>query len=144
MPSQPDDEYADLPISNQAKWQRRNRDKAREMHQRWRKSPAGKAASKRYAAKKKKNGENQTAWIKFRQSFLEGKSDNEGNFECQICGRLIKVPHLHHIQERNIRPDLIYDSTNIEILCASCHMRTHYPNSRPDYKLKSDLDKLNI
>jgi hypothetical protein len=45
------DEYTDLPVSRQRKWQLRNRDKLAEMQSRYKKSDKGKAANKRYYEK---------------------------------------------------------------------------------------------
>lgn len=57
MLQQPDDEFANLPISNSAKWARRNKDKVRAMRRAYYKTPAGKEsqrkANKRYKDKQK-------------------------------------------------------------------------------------------
>jgi 5-methylcytosine-specific restriction protein A len=43
---------------------------------------------------------------------------------CRPCAaedRLTAAEHVHHIQERKLRPDLALDRGNLEPVCASCH-----------------------
>jgi len=42
---------------------------------------------------------------------------------CKAAGRLEPATQVHHVLERLDRPDLAYDLTNLESLCASCHSR---------------------
>jgi hypothetical protein len=46
-----EDEFTDLPLTRQRKWQMRNRDKLAEYQSRYKKSAKGKAANKRYREK---------------------------------------------------------------------------------------------
>lgn len=46
--------------------------------------------------------------------------------KCADCGAT-KNLHAHHILERHKRPDLRWEPTNIQVLCAPCHA-TRHPN----------------
>jgi len=42
---------------------------------------------------------------------------------CKAAGRLEPATQVHHVKERLDRPDLAFDQTNLESLCAPCHSR---------------------
>jgi 5-methylcytosine-specific restriction enzyme A len=50
---------------------------------------------------------------------------------CRRAGRVTAATHVHHVQERHLRPDLEYDFDNLESTCLSCHNRTHAGRRRP-------------
>lgn len=42
---------------------------------------------------------------------------------CSVCNLLGE--HVHHIQSRADRPDLMYERSNLQTLCLACHARAH-------------------
>jgi thymidylate synthase (FAD) len=47
---------------------------------------------------------------------------------CSNCGNTQNL-HVHHILTVKDRPDLIYDESNMSLLCSSCHSRHHHLGS---------------
>lgn len=59
-------------------------------------------------------------WLKTnRRQILEEKGA-----VCVECGAAQKL-HIHHIESVADRPDIAFEKSNLEVLCASCHTRHH-------------------
>ena len=59
-------------------------------------------------------------WRRLRALFLRT------NPLCVVCfeaGRTVAAVHVDHIKTRRERPDLEFDSSNVQSLCHSCHSR---------------------
>lgn len=74
---------------------------------------------------KRKKNQGTTSWLAFRSVFLEGKKNFEEYYVCEWCGAWTKEPEVHHLQERSIRAHLIYEPTNLVVICNDCHTTHH-------------------
>ena len=85
--------------------------------------PPGQAdASKCYARTESRRKDNSfyssAPWRKLRAAFL---ASNPLCVDCLKQGRTTAAEHVHHVQERKLRPDLALDWDNLEALCEPCH-----------------------
>jgi hypothetical protein len=53
------------------------------------------------------------------------KISKEKDLKCELCSSFDKI-HIHH-KNKNIYDN---DLKNLQVLCAKCHYRTHFPNGR--------------
>lgn len=62
-------------------------------------------------------------WKRVRDKFLkEHKLDEPGDWWiCTHCQRWTDAPEVDHIIKRSVRPDLVLQPTNLQILCHNCH-----------------------
>jgi 5-methylcytosine-specific restriction protein A len=59
-------------------------------------------------------------WRKLRRAFLE---KNPLCFCCEADGRVEAADQVHHRIDRAERPDLAFEWSNLQALCASCHSK---------------------
>lgn len=71
----------------------------------------------------KQIGKQTVKWLKFRKEYLKGKENFEGYYICELGREWTKSPELDHIEQRSLRPDLIFEESNIRILCTNCHRK---------------------
>lgn len=72
-----------------------------------------------------------TASYRERQAFYKGRLwlqtravKLRNNPLCEVCeqaGRIEQATQVHHVIERLSRPDLAFDMSNLESICATCH-----------------------
>lgn len=67
-------------------------------------------------------GKRDMEWLKFRRKFLQGKKNFEGYYICAHCFGWFKDITVDHIQRRGSHPELTYEPSNLQLLCASCHI----------------------
>ncbi|MET3348994.1 UNVERIFIED_ORG: 5-methylcytosine-specific restriction endonuclease McrA [Arthrobacter sp. UYEF1] len=65
-------------------------------------------------------------WKRVRDDYLKTQINDEGWYICSTqngygCGRWIQEPEVDHIIKRSVRPDLVLEPTNFQILCHPCH-----------------------
>jgi 5-methylcytosine-specific restriction endonuclease McrA len=48
-----------------------------------------------------------------------------GYVECAMCGKWVMGIHHDHIRPRSVAPELRTDKTNLQPLCADCHLAKH-------------------
>lgn len=66
------------------------------------------------------------------------------DYQCQKCG-LRTWGEVDHIQPRHARPDLIWDASNLQLLCRTCHIKkTRDENPRLTPGRKQWLDFLEV
>lgn len=80
----------------------------------------------------KTRGPKAEAWKAFRDAKAKRDRDEEGFIKCQDwkiglkpCRRWRQSPDLHHIINRDARPDLYFDETNLIWLVRECHDEAH-------------------
>jgi 5-methylcytosine-specific restriction endonuclease McrA len=73
----------------------------------------------------KKIGKKGKAWIAFRRKYLDARAEWFGGWICSDCKRETMNPDLDHIKTRGSRPDLVFDESNLRIVCRSCHQLKH-------------------
>lgn len=80
----------------------------------------------------KSKGPQTTLWETFREKKAKLDRDDEGLIKCQDwmmglprCGVAIPSPHLHHIFNRDARPDLYFHNSNLVWLVEGCHDLAH-------------------
>lgn len=71
----------------------------------------------------KKRGKKAEKWLAFRQQYLKPRSNSEGLWLCAMCDTWTEYPDVDHIQTRASRPDLVFDESNLRILCRKCHRK---------------------
>ncbi|MCT7965154.1 FAD-dependent thymidylate synthase [Laspinema sp. D1] len=59
-------------------------------------------------------------WLKYHRGEIIAQKGGK----CQSCGALNKL-HCHHIKPISDYPELAFEFSNFEVLCASCHVRHH-------------------
>jgi len=66
-------------------------------------------------------------WIKFRVAYMAKHVKENGLYECMNCHRWIKSPEVDHVQRRGSHAELVFDESNLAILCNEapnyCHAR---------------------
>lgn len=73
----------------------------------------------------RKRGKKAEKWLMFRQKYLKPLQNDEGFWVCVLCGTWTAYPDVDHIQGRAARPDLIFDESNLRVLCRECHRKHH-------------------
>lgn len=79
---------------------------------------------------KRKKNQGQAKWLAFRKAYLKDKSDYRGYYQCAKCTNWFKEIELDHIIKRSVRPDLVFDESNIQLLCGGlygCHRQKDVP-----------------
>lgn len=59
-------------------------------------------------------------WKTFRLALIAHRGSH-----CSLCRAENSAVEVHHIQERNRRPDLAFDPSNCVVLCRTCHDGVH-------------------
>lgn len=62
-------------------------------------------------------------WLTFRVAYLKKHVKENGWYECLDCGRWMRHPEVDHKQRRGSYPELVFDESNLRILCGDCHQR---------------------
>lgn len=80
--------------------------------------------SSKYLRKVGKKGKR---WANFRRKFLKKLVGWDGRVACQKCGKRLEIPEVEvdHVIKRSVRPDLVFDETNLVALCSDCHRKKH-------------------
>lgn len=64
----------------------------------------------------------------YRWHMLRDKILRRDKFLCVECvryGKHTQATTVHHVKERDDYPELRYDASNLESLCAACHNKKH-------------------
>lgn len=68
-------------------------------------------------------GKKASEWLNFRAKYLVGKKTHQGRYICNDCGLHVENIEVDHIIKRSQRPDLVFDTNNLQLLCHSCHQK---------------------
>ena len=70
-------------------------------------------------------------WKRFRLDYIESKSTEEGDSECDDCGNETQgTLHVHHKVYRNGLEPWEYDFSDLRLICHECHDRLHEAEQR--------------
>lgn len=62
-------------------------------------------------------------WIAFRGNFLDKRKNGWGSWNCEHCFQETHYPEVDHIKKRSTNPELVFDESNLQVLCHACHQR---------------------
>lgn len=62
-------------------------------------------------------------WIRKREQIL--KRDGYMCCRCRRYGKYVQATTVHHIKHADEYPELVYEDSNLESLCAACHNKAH-------------------
>ena len=65
-------------------------------------------------------------WQRLRRTIL-----NRDGWRCSRCKSARRL-QVHHIIEKHVRHDLIFEPTNLQTVCAPCHDAHHRPDVHPE------------
>lgn len=60
-----------------------------------------------------------------------------GYYECNYCHKWLHYIEVDHIIKRSVRPDLVFDKSNLQLLCHSCHVQKDQVYKK---KIKKTID----
>ena len=75
-------------------------------------------------------------WYTLRDKIL--RRDKFLCVECKRYGKRVLATTVHHIKEREDFPELQYDMSNLESLCAACHNKKHPDKGNNKERLRRD------
>lgn len=76
-------------------------------------------------ARKAKAAKRQREYRKMCAQIDQDSGGEHGYVPCARCGRWVGGVHHHHKRARSLAPELRTEKSNIEPLCAECHMKEH-------------------
>lgn len=71
----------------------------------------------------KRIGRKSKKWLQFRREYLKKHRNEWGTFNCTVCHIEIPYPEVDHIKKRSTHPELVFDESNLQILCHWCHLK---------------------
>lgn len=74
---------------------------------------------------KKPKNQGKSKWQATRKLYLKDKLLHGGYYTCFECGIHTQNPEVDHIEKRSLRPDLVYEFSNLRVLCSRCHRERH-------------------
>lgn len=72
------------------------------------------------------SSQKRSKWSRVRRHYLAKHVMANGWYVCAACGRWTQEPEVDHIIKRSVRPDLIYNEDNFQILDHDCHVRKDF------------------
>jgi hypothetical protein len=76
-----------------------------------------------------KVGPKEKRWQKFRKGYLKGKKNHQGYYECPD-GTWTKNPDVDHTEKRSLRPDRVFDESNLEMMSPERHRLDEHVNKK--------------
>lgn len=64
-------------------------------------------------------------WVNNKGKAFKKEFFSQNERVCICCGLEKRKMQIHHLESRNIRPDLIFDKNNLVIICENCHKDFH-------------------
>ena len=98
---------------------------------------------KRPGAKVTAKPTNTRKWFEFSKQY---RIDHPLCVCCKLLGRRVPSTEVDHIIPCKVRPDIMYDESNLQALCGKCHRKKagfEYRGIYYDYKLKRVLSNVN-